>query len=157
MLEDHHGSIWCYDFSLSHQSSPTSSCVYASALTPVLGFLVTEQPLKFHPLFDVGAKDIGPAIRHLDEVRAVAPFFFEILALAIGGLELRRALLGWEVGTDKNLKENYYPGDIGFDPFGKRYIYCAPPLFDHHTAFIGVHFAHCCCLLLLLFLIFFFY
>jgi hypothetical protein len=79
----------------------------------VLGFLVTEQPLKFHPLFDVGTKDIGPAIRHLDEVRAAAPFFFEFLAVSIGAFELRRALIGWEVGTGKNLKDDYYPGDIG--------------------------------------------
>jgi len=79
----------------------------------VVGFLVTEQPLHFHPLFSTGAKDIGPAIRHLDEVRAAAPFFFEILAVAIGASELRRALIGWEVGTEKNLKSDYYPGDIG--------------------------------------------
>ena len=79
----------------------------------MLGFLVTEQPLKFHPLFDVGTKDIGPAIRHLDEVRAASPFFFELLAISIGAFELRRALIGWEVGTGKNLKDDYYPGDIG--------------------------------------------
>ena len=86
----------------------------------VVGFFVTEQPIEFHPLFNIGAKDIGPAIRHLDEVRAVAPVFFEILAVAIGATELRRALIGWEVGTGKNLKDNYYPGDIGFDPLGLK-------------------------------------
>ncbi|KAL3793217.1 hypothetical protein HJC23_000759 [Cyclotella cryptica] len=90
------------------------------AMLAVVGFLVTEQPLEFHPLFNIGSKDIGPAIRHLDEVRAVAPVFFEILAVAIGASELRRALIGWEVGTGKNLQDNYYPGDIGFDPFGLK-------------------------------------
>ena len=35
-------------------------------------------------LFRLGDKDIGPAIRHLDEVRAEVPIFFEILVLGIG-------------------------------------------------------------------------
>merc|ERR1719355_445542 len=43
-----------------------------------LGFLVQES---YHPLFRLGDKDIGPAIRHLDEVRAEVPIFFEILVL----------------------------------------------------------------------------
>merc|ERR1712238_502708 len=47
------------------------------AMLAVIGFLVTEGPLSFHPLFDTASKDIGPAIRHLDEVRASTPFFFE--------------------------------------------------------------------------------
>lgn len=106
------------DVSQCWQVSSTScnqgSLLKALCSTPsVIGFLVTEQPLAFHPLFDTGAKDIGPAIRHLDEVRAVVPAFFEILALSIGALELRRALYGWEVGTGQNLKDEYYPGDIG--------------------------------------------
>mmetsp|Transcript_51132 Transcript_51132/g.57918 ORF Transcript_51132/g.57918 Transcript_51132/m.57918 type:complete len:136 (+) Transcript_51132:265-672(+) len=46
------------------------------AMLAVIGFLVTEGPISFHPLFDTASKDIGPAIRHLDEVRAAAPFFF---------------------------------------------------------------------------------
>merc|ERR1712154_160015 len=68
-------------------------------------------------------KDIGPAIRHLDEVRAVSPFFFELLAVAIGAAELSRSLKGWEApGNDANavLKADYYPGDIGFDPLGLK-------------------------------------
>ena len=101
----------------------------------VIGFLVTEEPIGFHPLFDVGAKDIGPAIRHLDEVRAAAPFFFEILAVAIGALELRRALLGWEVNTAQNLKDDYYPGDIGFDPLGTKCYCCV--LYDAHYVFFA--------------------
>merc|ERR1719195_1429302 len=66
------------------------------AMLAIIGFLVTEAPLEFHPLFQTGEKDIGPAIRHLDEVRAVTPFFFELLALVIGAAELGRALKGWE-------------------------------------------------------------
>ena len=47
------------------------------SMLAVLGFLVAES---FHPLF--GGSIAGPAIRHLDQVRVVAPAFFEILALA---------------------------------------------------------------------------
>lgn len=93
------------------------------AMLAVIGFLVTEAPFEFHPLFDTGSKDIGPAIRHLDEVRAAAPFFFEILAVAIGAAELKRALTGWEspdTDTGRVLKEDYFPGDIGFDPLGLK-------------------------------------
>lgn len=95
------------------------------AMLATIGFLVTEAPLKFHPLFQTANKDIGPAIRHLDEVRATAPFFFELLALVIGAAEFTRALKGWQdpstVSESGNvLKDDYFPGDIGFDPFGLK-------------------------------------
>jgi len=102
------------------------------AMLAAIGMLVTEEPIEFHPLFEATNKDIGPAIRHLDEVRAVSPFFFEILGLVIGSLELNRALQGWKApdsGTAgrlssddgtmfQDLKDEYYPGDVGFDPLG---------------------------------------
>lgn len=96
-----------------------------AAMLAVVGFLVTEEPIEYHPLFEADVKDIGPAIRHLDEVRAVSPFFFEILGLVIGFLELNRALKGWEapgdvLGSGRTLKEDYFPGDIGFDPLGLK-------------------------------------
>mmetsp|Transcript_53816 Transcript_53816/g.60121 ORF Transcript_53816/g.60121 Transcript_53816/m.60121 type:complete len:247 (-) Transcript_53816:75-815(-) len=94
------------------------------AMLAVIGFLVTEAgPIDFYPLFDTASKDIGPAIRHLDEVRASTPFFFEILALVIGAAEFGRALKGWEKpGNEENLalKVDYFPGDIGFDPLGLK-------------------------------------
>merc|ERR1712176_688065 len=92
------------------------------AMLAVVGFLVTEAPFSFHPLFDTASRDIGPAIRHLDEVRAAAPFFFEVLALIIGGAELTRALRGWEQPGEfgRVLKDDYFPGDIGFDPLGLK-------------------------------------
>jgi hypothetical protein len=95
------------------------------AMLGALGMLVTEEPIEFHPLFEAGTKDIGPAIRHLDEVRAVSPLFFEILAIVIGSLELNRAIKGWTapgdvLGTGRTLKEDYYPGDVGFDPLGLK-------------------------------------
>ncbi|KAG7362315.1 fucoxanthin chlorophyll a/c binding protein [Nitzschia inconspicua] len=93
------------------------------AMLGALGMLVTEEPIEFHPLFEAGNKDIGPAIRHLDEVRAVSPAFFELLAIVIGALEFNRALKGWTnpgdvFGSDRVLKEDYFPGDVGFDPLG---------------------------------------
>jgi len=95
------------------------------AMLGALGMLVTEEPIELHPLFQADNKDIGPAIRHLDEVRAVSPFFFEVLALIIGVLELNRAVQGWTapgdvLGTGRTLKEDYYPGDVGFDPLGLK-------------------------------------
>jgi len=91
------------------------------AMLAALGMLVTEEPIEFHPLFESGVKDIGPAIRHLDEVRAVSPFFFEILALLIGAFEFNRALIGWNapgdvLGSGRTFKDSYFPGDVGFDP-----------------------------------------
>lgn len=97
-----------------------------TAMLAVIGFLVTEEPIEFHPLFEANEKDIGPAVRHLDEVRAVSPFFFEVLAVIIGSLEINRALRGWNspsattmAGVD-TLQSDYFPGDIGFDPFGLK-------------------------------------
>ena len=38
------------------------------AMLAAIGMLVTEEPIEYHPLFEAYEKDIGPAIRHLDEV-----------------------------------------------------------------------------------------
>mmetsp|Transcript_42251 Transcript_42251/g.47200 ORF Transcript_42251/g.47200 Transcript_42251/m.47200 type:complete len:234 (+) Transcript_42251:391-1092(+) len=91
------------------------------AMLGALGMLITEEPIEFHPLFETNVKDIGPAIRHLDEIRAASPFFFEILVAAIGGYELNRALIGWQkpgdvLGSGRIFNEDYFPGDVGFDP-----------------------------------------
>ncbi|KAJ8611482.1 hypothetical protein CTAYLR_005150 [Chrysophaeum taylorii] len=88
------------------------------AMLAVPGFLVAES---WHPLF----KDVeGPAIDHLTQVRQEYPFFFELLALGIGLLEVNRALQGWAFPDSRRvantLKEDYYPGDVGFDPLGLK-------------------------------------
>uniref|UniRef100_A0A7S4EJA5 Plastid light harvesting protein n=1 Tax=Pseudo-nitzschia australis TaxID=44445 RepID=A0A7S4EJA5_9STRA len=93
------------------------------AMLGAIGLLVTEEPIEFHPLFEADNKDIGPAIRHLDEVRAVSPGFFEILGIIIGALELNRALTGWTApgdvfGSGRIFNEDYFTGDVGFDPLG---------------------------------------
>ena len=94
------------------------------SMLAVLGFLAQEQ---FHFLFVEPDKDIGPAIRHLDEVRAVSPAFFEGLALFIGAAELLRSQRGWRNPSSDGLADwpgllddGYYPGDIGFDPLGLK-------------------------------------
>jgi len=98
------------------------------AMLAVVGFLVTEGPVSFHPLFDTASKDIGPAIRHLDEVRASTPFFFEILAIVIGAAEFGRSLAGWEKpGNEENLalKVDYYPGKCLFSfSFSFSFSFC---------------------------------
>jgi len=65
------------------------------AMLAAVGILVTEEPLEFHPLFEAFNKDIGPAIRHLDEVDAVSPFFLTFLTIGIGSVEWNRALVGF--------------------------------------------------------------
>ena len=94
------------------------------AMLAAIGMLVTEEPIEYHPLFEAYNKDIGPAIRHLDEVRAVEPFFFLGFGLFIGALEWNRALKGFSEpdGTQKfqQLEDDYYPGDVGFDPLGLK-------------------------------------
>jgi len=99
-----------------------------AAMVAAVGLLVTEEPIEFHPLFGAANTDIGPAIRHLDAVRMVTPFFFEILAVVIGAVELNRAFKGWEepgdvLGSGRTLKEGYFPGDVGFG------MYRRPPRF----------------------------
>jgi len=94
------------------------------AMLAAIGMLVTEEPIEYHPLFEAYNKDIGPAIRHLDEVRSASPFFFEVLGLIIGSLELQRALVGFKAPGEndkfQDLKDGHFPGDVGFDPLGLK-------------------------------------
>jgi hypothetical protein len=87
------------------------------AMLAVVGYLVGE---KFHPFFD--GQITGPANSHLGQVREVAPLFFLFLVGAIMSAEINRATTGWKPPSQDKfaLKENYYPGDIGFDPFGLK-------------------------------------
>jgi len=99
------------------------------AMLATIGYLVAE---KFHPFF--GGEIGGPANSHLGQVQEKAPFFFAFLVSVIATWELLRATIGWERPTDaisKNkdvegktwlskLNDDYYPGDIGFDPAGLK-------------------------------------
>merc|ERR1712176_306669 len=99
------------------------------AMLATVGYVVAEN---FHPLFN-GAVT-GPANSHLGQVQEIAPFFFAWLVTSIACAEIYRALVGWERPLDalqKNmdvegktwltkLNDDYYPGDIGFDPLGLK-------------------------------------
>ena len=99
------------------------------AMLATVGYLVAE---KVHPLF--GGAVSGPANTHLAQVQDAAPFFFAWLVGSIATAELGRSIIGWESPIDaikKNedvegktwlskLRDNYYPGDIGFDPMGLK-------------------------------------
>ena len=92
-----------------------------------------------HFLFIDPDVDIGPAIRHLDQVREVSPAFFEILTFVIGCAELFRSLKGWKSPLDAaggikgaianeadvkytpgRLQEDYYPGTSASIRSGSR-------------------------------------
>eukprot|EP00587_Corethron_hystrix_P000727 CAMPEP_0113318086 /NCGR_PEP_ID=MMETSP0010_2-20120614/12773_1 /TAXON_ID=216773 ORGANISM="Corethron hystrix, Strain 308" /NCGR_SAMPLE_ID=MMETSP0010_2 /ASSEMBLY_ACC=CAM_ASM_000155 /LENGTH=240 /DNA_ID=CAMNT_0000175273 /DNA_START=220 /DNA_END=942 /DNA_ORIENTATION=- /assembly_acc=CAM_ASM_000155 len=99
------------------------------AMLATLGYVVGEN---FHPFFN--GEVTGPANTHLAQVQEIAPFFFLWLATSILTAELGRANIGWEKpleAIEKNkevegktwlskLNDNYYPGDIGFDPLGLK-------------------------------------
>lgn len=66
----------------------------------------------------------GPANDQLEQVPLPA---FVLLTILIGAAELYRAKVGWVVPSYTSgkrtlwtLRENYYPGDIGFDPLGLK-------------------------------------
>jgi len=65
----------------------------------------------------------GPAITHLEQVPTA---FWIVLIVGIGASESERLNIGWvdpkNVPADKAglLREDYTPGDIGFDPFGLK-------------------------------------
>ena len=91
------------------------------------GFLVQE---KFHPLF---SGDGGPAI---EQIPGLPPAMWFLLTISIGMVENLRIQKGWanpfeESGerftnfpkSDSNfqqLRPDYVPGDLGFDPLGLK-------------------------------------
>jgi len=99
------------------------------SMLATIGYLVAE---KFHPLF--GGEVTGPANSHLAQVQDISPFFFAILVSGIAVAEFGRARTGWEEPVDaiksnidvegktwlSKLNDDYYPGDIGFDPLGLK-------------------------------------
>merc|ERR1719182_356541 len=87
------------------------------------GFLVQEN---FHPLF---SGDGGPAIQ---QIPALPPAIWFLLTLGVGIAEAYRIQVGWanpyegdngKIGRTNSakvqtLKDDYYPGDLKFDPLG---------------------------------------
>jgi len=87
------------------------------AMLAFVGFLVGEKVEGSSFLFDASIK--GPAITHLSQV---PPAFWLILVITIGVLELNRAKVAFvdpadvPTGQQGLMRDDYYPGDIGFDP-----------------------------------------
>jgi hypothetical protein len=87
------------------------------SMLAVIGFLVGEKVEGSSFLFD--AKITGPAITHLAQVPVG---FWVALTVAIGAAEQKRATIGFvepedvPVGKAGLLRDEYNPGDLGFDP-----------------------------------------
>jgi len=90
------------------------------------GFLVQEN---FHPLFSA---DNGPAIQQIPQLPAG---FLVALTMCISACEALRIQKGWAPPTEQNLKDaraggvsssfqrlrdDYFPGDLGFDPLNLK-------------------------------------
>ena len=87
------------------------------AMLATVGYLVGEN---FSGPFGL----TGPAN---DQLAQVPAFPFTLLTGLIAACELKRATIGWvepdfgsPFGTMWKLRENYYPGDLGFDPLGLK-------------------------------------
>jgi hypothetical protein len=91
------------------------------AMLATVGFLAGEWVEGKSFLWDASVK--GPAITHLAQVPAG---FWLSLLFGISMVEYQRAKIGWvepeNVPVDQAglLREEYYPGDIGFDPLNLK-------------------------------------
>ena len=88
------------------------------AMVGALGFLVQE---KFHPIFPEFG---GPSIRQLDQVLTTesGELIGSCLLMAVWFSEFARARIGWVEPEEemRTLRENYAPGDLGFDPLNLK-------------------------------------
>jgi len=93
------------------------------SMLAALGFIVGEQLEDFPAFYNFDGHITGPAIYQFQQVEARGAVFWEPLLLAIGLAESYRVSVGWSNprGTGFNsLKDDYAPGDIGFDPLGLK-------------------------------------
>merc|ERR1712224_1134032 len=90
------------------------------AMLATIGFLVGEKVEGSSFLFDASIS--GPAITHLGQV----PQGFWVLLTIFIAAENKRAVVGWVSPSDTPvdqpglLRDDYYPGDVGFDPLNLR-------------------------------------
>ncbi|CAM9411589.1 unnamed protein product [Scytosiphon promiscuus] len=88
------------------------------AMLAAMGILVSEI---FHPFFMAPAF-IGPAIEHAQQIATVYPLFWVFSVGLIAFIEGQTIKDAWgtvsPVTGVGNLKDEYYPGDLGFDPLG---------------------------------------
>lgn len=105
------------DINLWRESEITHGRV---AMLAAVGFIVGEQLEDFPLFFNFDGHITGPAITQFQQVRQG---FWEPLLIAIGIAESYRVGLAWATptGTGFNaLKDEYTPGDLGFDPLGLK-------------------------------------
>lgn len=89
------------------------------AMLAALGFVVGEQLEDFPAFMNFDGQIYGPAIYQFQQVEVARPLFWESLVLCIGLAETWRVAVGWATPTGNgfnNLKEEYEPGTLGFDP-----------------------------------------
>merc|ERR1719269_273846 len=90
------------------------------AMLAALGFVVGEQLEDSSSFLLFDGNITGPAIGRYQQL---GQGFWEPLLLAIGVCESYRVAVGWATpqGNGFNqLKENYVPGDLAFDPLGLK-------------------------------------
>eukprot|EP00980_Cylindrotheca_fusiformis_P026087 scaffold15311_cov136-Cylindrotheca_fusiformis.AAC.9 len=91
------------------------------SMLATVGFLVGEAVESKTFLFN--GEVTGPAITHLTQVN---PIFWLLLGGSIAKAETERAKIGWvepdDVPVDQpgQLREDYIPGNLGFDPLGLK-------------------------------------
>merc|ERR1712232_1449610 len=91
------------------------------AMLAVVGFLVGEKVEGSSFLFDASIS--GPAITHIPQV---PDGFWAVIIAFIGAAEASRAQEGWvdpadcPVDQPGLLRDDYTPGDIGWDPLGLK-------------------------------------
>mmetsp|Transcript_6248 Transcript_6248/g.9225 ORF Transcript_6248/g.9225 Transcript_6248/m.9225 type:complete len:202 (-) Transcript_6248:622-1227(-) len=88
------------------------------AMLAALGFLVGDNIS--------GWAGSGPALTQFQQADAVLPYFWVIVLSIIGVIEGRTILTGWESPDEAagkfpaDLKSDYIPGDLGFDPLNLK-------------------------------------
>ncbi|CAM9670760.1 unnamed protein product [Pylaiella littoralis] len=86
------------------------------AMLAALGILVAEE---YHPFF-MGPDYIGPAVDHFQEISAQYPEFWAFSLLGMAFIEYNTITTAYAspsvVTGEGGLKEDYSPGDLGFDP-----------------------------------------
>ncbi|CAM6013661.1 unnamed protein product [Sphagnum balticum] len=91
------------------------------AMLASLGFIVQEQLEDFPVFYNIDGHITGPAIYHFQQVEARGAVFWEPLIFAIALCEAYRVGLGWANPRSEDfnfLREDYEPGNLGFDPLG---------------------------------------
>ncbi|CAM9193156.1 unnamed protein product [Ectocarpus sp. 8 AP-2014] len=90
------------------------------AMLASLGVIVAEQ---YHPFF-MGPDYIGPAVDHFQEISAQFPEFWAFSLLGMAFIEYNTIMTAFDtpsaVTGEGGLKEDYIPGDLGFDPLNLK-------------------------------------